>query len=156
MGISKENSKKVCDLLNALVADEAVLYQKTRHFHWNVEGPFFHDLHLLFEEQYDQLAELIDELAERVRQLGRHSMGTLTEFLKFSRIKEHPGAYPSHQEMLKELLADHETLIRQLREDQKACSDDFQDDGTNDLLIGCLRKHEKFAWMIRALLSLKA
>jgi starvation-inducible DNA-binding protein len=153
IGISKNNAKGVCAILNALVADEVVLYQKTRNFHWNVVGPFFHDLHLLFEEQYGELEKVIDDLAERVRQLGGHTTATLTEYLKLTRLKEHPAKYPSGKDMLLELLHDHETVIRQLRHDLEVCSKKFKDEGTNDILMGFMEKHEKFAWMLRALLE---
>jgi starvation-inducible DNA-binding protein len=151
IGITKNNAKGVCAILNADVADEVVLYQKTRNFHWNLKGPFFHDLHLLFEEQYGELEEVIDILAERVRQLGGHAAGTLTEYLKLTRLKEHPGKYPSSKEMVVELLHDHETVIRQLRKDLEVCSKKFKDEGSNDIVLGIMEKHEKFAWMLRSL-----
>lgn len=153
IGITKSNAKGVCAILNAIVADEVVLYQKTRNFHWNVVGPFFHDLHLLFEGQYGEIEEFIDVLAERVRQLGGHAVGTLTEYLALTRLKEHPGKFPSSKEMILELLQDHETVIKQLRHDLEVCSKKFKDEGTNDVLMGVMEKHEKFAWMLRALIS---
>jgi len=153
IGISKNNAKAVSQIINALVADEVILYQKTRNFHWNVVGPFFHDLHVLFEEQYDALAEVIDVLAERVRQLGGNAVGTLTEYLKLTRLKEHPAKYPSARNMVGELLQDHETLIRQLRKDLETCSEKHKDEGSNDILMNIMEKHEKFAWMLRSLLA---
>lgn len=153
IGIQKKDLKAVSHILNAIVADEIVLYQKTRHFHWNVTGRFFHDLHKLFEAQYDELAETIDVLAERVRQLGGISVGTLTEVLKLTRLKEHPGSVPSAIDMVKELLHDHEVLIRQIRKDMDICSDKHHDEGTNDILMKVMEDHEKAAWMLRSLAS---
>src|SRR5690606_26836940 len=106
----------VTGILNALLADEYVLYTKTRNFHWNVTGANFHELHAFFQAQYEELDEIIDQVAERVRALGERPASTLREFLKISRLTESDDRLNSH-EMLQELLADHESLIRQMRED---------------------------------------
>lgn len=152
-GLSKESREGVVDILNTLLADEVLLYQKTRNFHWNVRGPHFDQLHGFFEKQYDQLAEIVDEVAERVRMVGGFAMGTLAEFGRHTRLQEEPGQYPTADQMLNRLLADHEAVIRHLRTDLEECVDRFHDFGTNDFLIGLMQQHEKMAWMLRASLG---
>lgn len=153
IGISEESREAVARMLNDTLADEYVLYTKTRNYHWNVFGPLFNDLHKFFEAQYEELNEIVDEVAERVRTLGGWSRATLMEFTSSTRLKEHPGEYPSAEDMLSGLLADHEALIRTLRNDQEACAETYGDMGTNDFLIGLMERHEKMAWMIRATLE---
>src|SRR6476620_7579227 len=94
--LSLDDSQRngVCKILGSLLADESVLYTKTRNAHWNVVGPNFHALQLFFESQYEELAERVDEIAERIRSLGSPAPGTLAEFIKLSRLKESPGDYP--------------------------------------------------------------
>jgi starvation-inducible DNA-binding protein len=152
LGIAPAQRTAVVQLLNQLLADEFVLYAKTRNYHWNVVGPHFHDLHKFFESQYEQIEDFIDDVAERARTLGGTAAGTLAEFSQLTRLKEHPGATPSAHEMVQHLLADHETLIRQLREDLAACQDKHGDAGTADFLTGLLEEHEKMAWMLRSCL----
>src|SRR5947207_7616343 len=115
IGLSDSNRDGVVKLLTPLLADEYVLYTKTRNFHWNVVGPQFNDLHKFFESQYEALDDVVDGVAERARALGGHAHGTLAEFTKHTRLKEQPGACPDAKAMLTQLLADHEALIRQLR-----------------------------------------
>jgi starvation-inducible DNA-binding protein len=153
IGITEKDRAGVVKILNTLLADEYVLYTKTRNYHWNVVGPQFNDLHKFFGEQYEQLDEFVDEVAERARQLGGRSVATLSEFVEEARLKEHPGQYPSAEEMLENLLADHETLIRQLRADAEAAANKYHDTGTNDFLVGLMEHHEKMAWMLRAFLE---
>ncbi len=156
LGITDKDRAGVVKLLNALLADEYVLYTKTRNYHWNVVGPQFNDLHKFFAEQYEALDDFIDEVAERARTLGGHSVATLAEFQEGARLKEHPAQYPAADEMLDNLLADHETLIRQLRADADAAASKYHDTGTNDFLTGLMEKHEKMAWMLRAFQEGKA
>lgn len=151
--LTERNGNGVVKILNTLLADEFVLGTRTRNCHWNVTGPHFHDLHKLFESQYDALDEVLDDVAERARSLGGHAVGTLTEFLKLARLKEQPGEYPPAPEMTAELLAGHEAVIRQLRADLEACAKKFGDAGTADLLTGLMEQHEKMAWMLRAALE---
>jgi starvation-inducible DNA-binding protein len=153
IGITDKDRTSVVKILNALLADEYVLYTKTRNYHWNVVGPQFNDLHKFFGEQYEQLDGFVDEVAERARQLGGHSVATLAEFVEAARLKEHPGQYPGAEEMLEGLLTDHETLIRQLRADADVTADKYHDMGTNDFLVGLMENHEKMAWMLRAFLE---
>ena len=150
IGLKDDQRKGVLRILGTLLADEYVLYTKTRNYHWNVEGPQFNDLHKFFEAQYEALDEIIDEVAERARALGGKSVGTLAEFTRLSRLKEHPGQSPDARTMLVNLLADHEALIRTLRQDLEAAMDRFKDAGSSDFLTGLMERHEKMAWMLRA------
>ncbi|MDP4148621.1 MAG: DNA starvation/stationary phase protection protein [Bacteroidota bacterium] len=153
LGISEKNLKGVMTLLTSGLADEAVLYTKTRKFHWNVAGESFMELHLLFEKQYTELAEAIDEIAERISKLGGHPIGTMHEFLQQTHLKEAPGKYPTRKEMIKELLSDHESIIVKLRKDIDECSDKFEDAGTADFLTGLMEDHETNAWKLRRYLD---
>ncbi|HEX7229424.1 MAG TPA: Dps family protein [Candidatus Binatia bacterium] len=119
IGLSDEQRAAVVKILNTL-SDEYLLYTKTRNYHWNVLGPQFNDLHKFFEEQYTELNVVVDDVAERARSLGGWALGTLQEFAQVARLKEVPGQYPNAREMTANLLADHETLVRQLRTDLAA------------------------------------
>src|SRR5882724_10702280 len=141
LGINDKDRAGVVKILNALLADEYVLYTKTRNYHWNVVGPQFNDLHKFFEGQYEELDDFVDEVAERIRQLGAPSPGTLAEFTKTSRLKEHPGEQPAAKAMIAALLADHEAVIKTLRSDLTTAQDKFSDAGTCDFLTGLLEKH---------------
>ncbi len=150
IGLKDSERKGVVGILNALLADEYVLYTKTRNFHWNVTGPNFQELHAFFETQYEELDGIIDQVAERVRSLGERPVSTLGEFLKISRLKESHDELNAH-EMLQELLADHESLIRQMREDLAEADTRYNDAGNADEITGWLKQHEKMAWMLRSL-----
>ena len=153
IGIKDKSRQAVVNILNALLSDEYLLYTKTRKYHWNVVGPQFNDLHKFFEVQYEELNEIVDEVAERARSLGGISFGTLAEFLKHTRLKERPAQNPVASGMIKDLLIDHESIIRILRQDLERCSDPFGDMGTSDFLTGLMEQHEKMAWMLRAFLK---
>lgn len=153
IGINSNNRQSVCKMLNTLLSDEYLLYVKTQNYHWNVTGLMFNDLHLFFGKQYEQLACNVDMIAERVRALGGQALGTMQEFVENSRLKEQSGVVPDYKEMLKNLLADHEAIIRSIRVDIDATSDEFEDMGTNNFLCGLIEKHEKMAWMLRSYLS---
>lgn len=152
IGISEKNLKNVATLLNELLADEYVLYTKTRRYHWNVQGMYFNDLHKFFEGQYEQLDEIIDSAAERVRHLGHFALGTMSSFLKAAHLLETSEEKLDAKGMLHNLLEDHETVVRLLREDIEKCND-YKDAGTADYLTGLMEEHEKMAWMLRAFLS---
>ncbi|HMS65964.1 MAG TPA: DNA starvation/stationary phase protection protein [Ignavibacteria bacterium] len=149
IGLTEKNLNKSADLLTVILSDEVTLYIKTRKFHWNVSGESFMELHKLFENQYKQLEESIDEIAERINKLGSKTIGTMKEFSKLTSIKEFPGKYPSQKEMLKELLSDHESLIVRLRKDIDECSEKIKDAGTADFLTGLMELHETIAWILR-------
>lgn len=146
IGLDKEVRQPVIDILNHCLADEAVLSQKTRSAHWNVGGTGFFELYILFETQYQQLNEITDQIAERVRMLGGLAIASFMEFLGITRIEEQPADVPD----VLHLLADHETIIRFLREDIRQCAEEYEDEGTIELLVSVLSLHEKMAWMLRA------
>jgi len=150
IGIGDTERGAVVEILNTLLADEYLLYTKTRNDHWNVVGPQFNDLHKFFEAQYEQLDDIVDEVAERARALGGNALGTMTEFVRRARLKEEPGKYGDARAMLASLTADHETVIRHLRTDAETVATKHGDAGTNDFLIGLMEQHEKMAWMLRA------
>ena len=149
IGLSAKNLKGIIDLLCSVLSDAAVLYTKTRKFHWNVSGNSFMELHKLFEKHYEELDEAMDEIAERINKLGTNTPGTLEEFLKMTNLKESPGKYPSQGEMLKELLKDHEAIIVALRKYVDECDEKYGDMGTSDFLVDLLKAHETMAWTLR-------
>lgn len=153
IGITDKNLKAIADMLSAVLSDATVLYTKTRKFHWNVNGQSFMELHKLFEHQYKQLEEAIDEIAERISKLGFPAIGTLKEFLQLASLKESPGKYPSQTEMLKELLADHEAVIKALRKNIDDSEEKFKDKGTSDFMNKLMQDHETIAWTLRRYLS---
>lgn len=153
IGLFEEQREGVVAILNTLLADEYLLYTKTRNDHWNVVGPQFNDLHKFFEAQYNELNEIVDDVAERSRALGGNAIGTMAEFLTHTRLKEQTAYYPEARDMIATLLADHEVLICQLRADLETCGELYHDAGTNDFLTGLMGQHEKMAWMLRALLE---
>jgi starvation-inducible DNA-binding protein len=150
IGLSEANRDGVVKILNNVLADEYVLYTKTRNYHWNVVGPQFNDLHKFFEQQYEALNEMVDDVAERARSLGGKAYGTLTEFSQHTRLKEQPGRQPAALTMVANLQADHEAMIRTLRADLETVMEKHNDAGTNDFLTGLMEKHEKMAWMLRS------
>src|SRR4051812_19249071 len=114
IGLTEKNSQAIAEKLNTVLADEFLLSLKTRNYHWNVEGSNFMEMHKFYEGIYDELDEIVDEVAERVRTLGHYSEGRMVDFLKLSNLQEE--AYSNDQNVqLKSLLNDHETMIRQLR-----------------------------------------
>lgn len=153
IGLTEERLHNSVSLLSTILSDEVTLYTKTRKFHWNVSGESFMELHRLFQEQYTVLEETIDEIAERIGKLGSKTIGTMKEFAKLTRLKESPDVYPSQKEMLKELLGDHESLIKELRKDIEICDEVNNDAGTTDFLTGVMEQHETAAWVLRRYLN---
>jgi starvation-inducible DNA-binding protein len=153
IGLNDAQRKPVVDVLNRLLADEVTLYVKTRNFHWNVEGPDFSELHKFFEAQYDELDEIMDEVAERARALGGYAAGSLSEFAAAARLKEARGGGIAARDMLSQLLADHESIIRNLRSESAQVGEQHGDSGTEDFLVGLMEQHEKMAWMLRSYLA---
>ena len=149
LGISAKNLKAVNEILNKVLADGNILYIKLRKFHWNLSGDNFLELHELFEAQYDAVAIAIDEVAERISTLGGEAIGTTTEFAKQSQLKENPGKLPDNQGMLKELVGDHESIVKTLREKLDECEEKYGDAGTADFLNGLMQEHEKMSWKLR-------
>lgn len=151
IGIDAPTRTAIVEKLGCLLADTYTLYLKTHNFHWNVTGPMFRDLHLLFEEQYTELSAAVDIVAERIRTLGAPAPGTYREFQKLTRLKE-PDGVPSASEMIAELTADNEAVARAIREALPVVQD-ANDDSTDSLLADRLAVHEKAAWMLRSLLE---
>src|ERR687884_797837 len=149
IGVKDDARKKIVETLNSRLCDEYTLYTKTRKYHWNVIGPRFHQLHEFFKEQYETLDEMVDDVAERARQLGGKSLGTLDEFVRYSSINEDPGRNPDAQTMISNLLKDHETVIKTLRKNADE-AEELEDMATNDFFLESVQKHEKMAWMLRA------
>ncbi len=148
IGLGSEVRKKIASGLNELLADEMTLYVKTLNFHWNLEGPGFHDLHVFLENQYNKIQEIIDETAERIRMIGHFANGSMKQFLNDTSLKEIPGGKITPG-MLKELENDHNTLIRKTRELIHQF-DEYGDAGNADFATQVLREHEKIAWMLHA------
>ncbi|NOT51274.1 MAG: DNA starvation/stationary phase protection protein [Chitinophagaceae bacterium] len=155
LGISAKNLKSITGLLSNVLSDAMLLYIKTRKFHWNVSGNSFMELHKLFEKQYKILEESIDEIAERINKLGAKTPGTMQEFLQMSSLKEAPGKYPAQQQMLTELLKDHEAVIVQVRQYIDDCDEKYEDKGTSDFLTDLIKEHETIAWTLRRYLESK-
>ncbi|MDR8390023.1 DNA starvation/stationary phase protection protein [Aliifodinibius sp. S!AR15-10] len=148
IGISTENREVIAEVLSKVLADSYVLYLKTHNYHWNVTGKLFHSLHEQFEEQYTELAEAIDEIAERIRALGFHAPGTYKEFQQLASIEEE-GGQPDAMDMVKRLVWDHEQLLRTVRKALKPAKI-ADDEATIDLLTQRLNTHSKTAWMLRS------
>ena len=152
IGLSAQQLKISTDILSTVLADEVTLYIKTRKFHWNVSGESFMELHKLFEHQYKEIEEVIDEVAERIGKLGSVTIGTMNQYAKMTRLKEWPDEYPVRMKMIEELLEDHETVIKELRQDIEKC-DESGDAGTTDFLTGIMMEHETIAWTLRRYLK---
>lgn len=153
IGLSDVQRKGVVEILNRLLADEVVLYVKTRNYHWNVEGPDFSETHKFFEAQYEELDEIMDDVAERARALGGRAAGSLAAYLKLTKLTEDDGKTTGEKNMIKDLLVSHETIIQRLREEVDIVGDKFHDIGTNDFITGVIGSHEKMAWMLRSYLA---
>jgi len=153
IGITEANLKNSTTILTSALANQMTLYVKLRKFHWNVSGASFMEFHLLFEGQYKKLEVAIDETAERIGKLGGRTIGTLKEFAELTVIKESPNEYPEQKDMLKELIADHETIIIQLRKDVDSSEAENKDAGTADFLTGLMLDHETMAWKLRRYLE---
>lgn len=153
IAISEKDRQAISNLLTNLLADEYVLYTKTRNYHWNVTGMHFNDLHKFFEAQYTALNVVVDDVAERIRTLGFRTKATLSEFIKISRLREHPGIFPNAKEMIANLLKDYETIIQVLRKNVDETASQYHDAGTSDFLTGLMEEHEKTAWMLRSFLE---
>lgn len=151
--ISEKNLKEVATILNNLVADEYVLYTKTRNAHWNIEGAGFMDLHKFFESQYEALDIIIDDVAERVRSLGHYSLGTLKDFLSITHLTEDHHDFGNQKKVIQALLNDHETIIHTLRKNVAVIGDQYKDAGTSDFITGLMEQHEKMSWMLRSYLK---
>lgn len=151
IGIEEQDRRDIAQGLSKLLADTYTLYLKTHNFHWNVTGPMFQTLHLMFEQQYNELALAVDLIAERIRALGFPAPGTYKEFANLSSIREEEGV-PSAEEMIRKLVEGQEAVIRTARSIFPVV-DRVNDEPTADLLTQRMQVHEKTAWMLRSLLS---
>lgn len=142
------NTEQTARSLSQLLADTYVTYLKTQNCHWNIIDPRFHFLHEFFEELYKELAESVDEIAERMRMLQHHSPGSMRQFLELTTLEEIDAELPGDQ-MIHELCSDREKLIAFIRQKIEEASQ-AGDEGTADLLVQQLRMHEKAAWMLRS------
>jgi len=149
MGIKPENLSKSADLLNIFLADEFILYTKTKNAHWNTEGRDFYEKHKFYEMQFEELDEMIDDLAERIRNIGHFAPATLKRFLQLTHLSEATVDVNDSSSFLKELLADHESIIIHYRENIDHLANELNDQGTSDFITGIMEKHEKMAWMLR-------
>jgi starvation-inducible DNA-binding protein len=151
IGISKEDRQQIATGLAKLLADSYTLYLKTHNYHWNVEGPQFNTLHLMFEGHYTELATAVDEIAERIRALGIKAPGSYSAFSGFTSIEEASGD-ESAEEMIRQLVIGHEAVARTARE-ASAAAGEASDEPTADLLTQRMQIHEKNAWMLRSMLA---
>jgi starvation-inducible DNA-binding protein len=149
--ISDKNLKEVATLLNTLLADEFVLYTKTRNAHWNIQSKNFLEMHKLFEGQYETLETIIDDVAERIRTLGHFAVASLKDYLKLTHLTEDDD-YSTQDATIKTLLLGNEAVIRIIRNDIAPIADKYKDLGTADFVTGVIKQHEKMAWMLRAYL----
>jgi starvation-inducible DNA-binding protein len=150
IGIEKNNLSKVAHVLNSLLADEFLLYLKTRNAHWNVEGSDFHAMHKFFEEQYEQLDVIMDDVAERIRILGHYAPASLKSYLELTHLTEQSREKNNGAGFIKELLVDHESIITHYRENINHIASEWLDEGTSDFITGLMETHEKIAWMLRS------
>jgi len=151
IGIPEAERKQIAAGLSELLADSYTLYLKTHNYHWNVTGPMFQTLHLLFETQYTELALAVDVIAERIRALGEPAPGSYQAFGKLTNIKEETGL-PDAEEMIKQLVLGQEAVARTARKIVDV-ADKAKDEPTLDLLTQRMQIHEKNAWMLRSLLG---
>lgn len=150
IGLSETSRKAVSEQLAKLLADEFILYTKTRNAHWNIEGPDFHTAHLFFESQYQLLDEIVDNVAERIRKLGHYAPATLTQFLQLTHLTEKLDGGNDSPSYMRELLLDHESIIKFLRANIAPSSDKFHDDASGDYFTQLLAAHEEMAWKLRS------
>ncbi|MFS8929984.1 Dps family protein [Cupriavidus taiwanensis] len=151
IGISDKDRKKIAEGLSKLLADTYTLYLKTHNFHWNVTGPMFNTLHLMFETQYNELALAVDSIAERIRALGYPAPGTYKEYARLSSIAEEDGV-PEATDMIRKLVEGQEAVVRTARSIFPVI-DAAGDEPSADLLTQRMQTHEKTAWMLRSMLA---
>lgn len=152
LGLNDNARKTIVEALSGVLADTYTLYLKTHNFHWNVTGPAFPYLHTMFGEQYNELWNAVDDLAERIRALGHFAPGSYSAFGKLTALKEAPASPPAATEMIRLLLADHEALAQRCRKVQEIV-EEVGDTETGDMMVGRMQVHGKTAWMLRAQLE---
>ncbi|MFA7273854.1 MAG: DNA starvation/stationary phase protection protein [Crocinitomicaceae bacterium] len=150
IGISDTNRQAVATELIKVLADENVLYMKTKKAHWNVEGPDFYDKHKFFETQFGELDGIIDSVAERIRTLGHYAPASLKSYLDLTQLTERTSEKNDSHGFIRELVEDHESIIMTLREHIQSFANDFDDAGSSDFITGLMETHEKMAWFLRS------
>ncbi len=154
LGLTDAQRKGVINILNLQLADHYVLVTKTKFYHWNVEGPEFHDIHELLDEHYEIISEQVDEIAEHALRLAGQAAGTLAWFKEHARLPEDPGeSIPDTLSMIQNLLNDHETIIENLYKDIEDCEEKFKDKVTANKLQEFSDQHQKMAWMLRMIIQ---
>jgi starvation-inducible DNA-binding protein len=152
IGINEQLAQLAATRVNQILADEYVLYTKVRNCHWNIEGSNFMEMHKFYEDVYNAIDEKIDEIAERVRMSGHYAEGLLKDFLSLTNLLEEE--YSNNQkQQLENLLSDHETLIRNLRNDVNTFTNEYKDLGNAEFLMALMKLHENYAWFIRSYLK---
>lgn len=150
IGIKEKSRQYIANELSKILADESVLYLKTKNAHWNVEGADFYDMHKFFEVQFKELDTIIDSVAERIRTIGHYAVATMTSYLSITQLSEKTREKNDSHGFIKELLCDHETIAIKLREQLTAFADVHKDAGSADFIIGLMQQHEKMAWFLRS------
>ncbi len=150
IGLPEADRLAVATQLAKLLADEYVLYTKTKNAHWNIEGIDFYDKHKFFEVQFAQLDAMIDNTAERIRTIGHYAGGSLKSFLELTHLTEQSRGKNDGEGYIKELLSDHESIIIFCRESIECFSKEYKDFGTIDFITGLMEEHEKMAWFLRS------
>ncbi|NUO51689.1 MAG: DNA starvation/stationary phase protection protein [Polyangiaceae bacterium] len=150
IGLDADTRRQSVAILNRVLSNAALLQQKTRKSHWDVVGPQFYSLHKLWDTHYERLNARVDEIAERIRQLGGYPIGTASGWVQSASIRENPGSVSSSTEAVLELMTDHEHISRTLRSDIARLHDELHDFGTADFFTDLLRDHEEMAWMLRS------
>lgn len=151
IGIAENDRREIAQGISRVLADSYLLYVKTHNFHWNVTGPMFNTLHLMFEEQYQELANAVDEIAERIRALGFPAPGTYKKFAELATIQEEEGV-PEAEQMIRQLVEGQEAVVKTARKVLPLAAE-VNDEPTVDLLTQRMQVHEKNAWMLRSLLK---
>ncbi len=151
IGIEESDRQAIAEGLSRLLADTYSLYLKTHYFHWNVTGPMFHSLHQMFEQQYTELAQAVDDIAERIRTLGEVAPGSYSQFAELSSVPE-TREVPEATEMVRLLVEGNETVVRTARSAFPA-AERANDEATADLITERMRTHEKTAWMLRSMIE---
>ncbi len=153
IGLNKEQIQGSATILDQVLADNFVLYVKTRKYHWNVTGKSFYELHKFFQSIYEELDVLVDEIAERSRSIMAYANGSMSQYIKTATLKEDHSNITDSSQMLENLLIDFESSIVYLRQTVDEANDELKDAGTADFLTAIMEKHEKTAWMIRSFLA---
>lgn len=150
---SEQNNKVVVTFLNLLLADEYVLYTKTRTAHWNVDGANYFEMHVFLENQFNTIDLIIDDLAEQIRSHGHFALGSLKDFLSIAQMSEDNTDFANSGKIFETLLSDHETIIRIIQHEIFPISVNLKDIETADFLAGVLKRHRKMAWLLRSFIS---